>query len=56
MKTYVTTTGVAFLLILLAHIARLLDEGLSPLGQPIFLLTSVLSLAMVVWAIMVLRR
>lgn len=56
MKAYVATTGLIFMLIFLAHVARLFDEGTGPLGQPMFLLTSILSLAMVAWATVVWRR
>lgn len=56
MRAYVVTTGLAFMLIFVAHVARLFDEGTGPLGQPIFMLTSILSLSMVVWATIVLRR
>jgi hypothetical protein len=56
MRAYVLTTGTAFMLISLAHVARIFAEGAGPLGQPIFLLTSILSLLLVVWAAMILHR
>ena len=50
MKAYVLTTGVVFLLVLAAHIARLFSEGLHPVQSPWFVITSALSLMLVVWA------
>ena len=56
MKAYVVSTGLLSILIFLAHIARLFDEGLGPLEQPVFLLSSAMSLAMGVWAVVIWRR
>jgi hypothetical protein len=56
MKLYVAITGLMFLLIFAAHVARIFAEGAGPLGEPIFLLTSALSLLIVVWATFVWRR
>jgi hypothetical protein len=50
MKAYVITTAVVFVLITLSHIARLFAEGPHLLKQPVFVLTSILALALVVWA------
>jgi hypothetical protein len=50
MKAYVATSGVIFALIVAAHIARLFAEGPHLLKEPVFLFTSVLSMALVTWA------
>lgn len=47
MRAYVGTTGATFLLLALAHVARLLAEGAAPLRDPVFLLTTIASLAFV---------
>ena len=56
MKAYVAVTGIAFALILLAHIARVAAEGTHLLVQPVFMGTSVLSLGLTAWAGWLLRR
>lgn len=56
MKAYVITTGVIFLLVLLAHIARLFAEGAHLLLQPVFAFTSVLSIALTIWSWRIFRR
>jgi hypothetical protein len=50
MKAYVLTTGVVFLLIIVAHIARVFAEGAHLLKQPAFAFTSILALALGIWA------
>jgi hypothetical protein len=56
MKAYVLTTGIVFVLVIAAHVARLAAEGLPPLQDPSFVFTSVLAAALVVWAARVLRQ
>jgi hypothetical protein len=56
MKAYVLTTGAIFLLIVIAHVARLFSEGAHLLKQPMFAMTSILSLALVLWAWRMLSR
>jgi hypothetical protein len=55
-KAYVLTTGLVFVLILAAHIARLFGEGYHLLKQPLFLATSLLSLGIALWALCLFRR
>jgi hypothetical protein len=50
MKAYVVSTGVVFLIIFLAHIARLFSEGMHPITQPVFIFTSLLSVTFTIWA------
>jgi hypothetical protein len=45
-----------FVLILAAHVARVISEGLSLLKEPMFVFTSVLSLGIAAWAFSLLRR
>jgi hypothetical protein len=55
MRAYLTTTGVLFALLVLAHIWRATTEpGLT--RDPWFLLFSVLAAALSVWAFSLLRR
>lgn len=56
MKAFVATAGVVFGLITLAHLARLGVEGLHLLKQPVFLLTSIASVCIGVWAVALLRK
>lgn len=55
MKSYVLTTGFLFLAILGAHIARVFQER-HLARDPWFLLTSIISLALVIWAWRLFRR
>jgi hypothetical protein len=50
MKAYVLTTGIVFVLVVAAHIARLVSEGLRLLREPSFIFTSILAVALAVWA------
>jgi hypothetical protein len=56
MKAYLITTGAAFALIFAAHVARISAEGVHLVKEPIFLGTSLLSLAVGIWAWRLLRR
>ena len=56
MKVYVIITGVIFALITIAHIVRLVTESTRVLTEPVFLVFTILSAALVVWAITLLRR
>jgi hypothetical protein len=56
MRAYVATTGVLFALILAAHVARVLTEGAALVREPVFIATSIVSLAVSVWAVALLRR
>mgnify|MGYP003622983611 CR=1 FL=1 len=56
MRTYVVTTGILYVALFLAHVARLVSEGTSPLHSPMFVLTSLGALAMAAWSVRVLKR
>ena len=55
MKAYVITTGIVFGLIVAAHIARLAFEGLGPFRDPSFIFFSVVSGALALWSLRVLK-
>ncbi|MEP6569551.1 MAG: hypothetical protein ABJC10_07240 [Acidobacteriota bacterium] len=56
MKAYIITTGVIFGLITVAHLLRFVMEG-SHLGtEPVFILLTIVSAALCVWAWRLLRR
>jgi multisubunit Na+/H+ antiporter MnhE subunit len=56
MKAYILTTGVIFGLITVAHLLRFVMEGSHLAREPVFILLTVLSAALSVWAWQVLRR
>lgn len=56
MRAYLLTTLVLFAALFLAHAARVALEGVGALGEPIFVITSLLALIMVAWAARLLRR
>ena len=56
MKSYIVTTGAIFGLLLVSHVARLLVEGTYLIREPIFLLTTLASGAVFIWAITLFRK
>jgi hypothetical protein len=50
MRCYVIATGLVFALIFVAHAARVFAEGTWVLHQPVFIVTTLLSLGVAVWA------
>lgn len=50
MKGYVTTTGLVFGLITLAHIWRVVEEGSRLARDPFFVLITVVAAALCIWA------
>jgi hypothetical protein len=56
MKAYVLTTGVIFGLITAAHVARIVAEGRHLATEPLFMLLTVASTGLCVWAATLLRR
>ena len=53
MRAYVATTRLMFLLLILAHAARLIDEGTEPLKERVFVATTIISVILVMWAVVV---
>ncbi len=56
MKPYVIVTGVIFALITAAHIWRIIAENPHLLGNPSFLLLTVASAGLAVWAWLLIQR
>ena len=56
MKIYLITTGVVFALLFFAHVARVFVEGTHPLTEPIFIISTIASILLCVWAAILLRR
>jgi len=55
MKAYVATTGVLFLLLTVVHVLRAFQET-QMARDPWFILTTVLSAGLAIWALRVFRR
>jgi hypothetical protein len=56
MKTYLITTGTLFGLIVLAHIWRILEEGVHPITELPFVLLTIVSAGMSTWAWILVAR
>jgi len=56
MRTYVGITGLLFALLFAAHVARILAEGSGLLREPLIIVTTVLSLGLSIWALVLLTR
>ena len=56
MKVYVITTGAIFGLITVAHLLRIFTEGSHMATNPFFILLTVVSAALCVWAVWIVRR
>lgn len=55
MKSYLVTTGILFLALAVAHVIRVTQEQ-HLATDPFFILTTVISIAMAVWAFRLYRR
>lgn len=55
MRLYVIITGAIFALITVAHLARMVMEP-RVLTEPEYILLTILSAALAIWAVVVLRR
>lgn len=56
MRRYLIVTAAIFVIILGAHVARVVAEGTRLLIEPDFVLASLAALGMAIWAIVLLRR
>lgn len=54
MKPYVVTTGLVFALLFCAHVARVFAEGFGVVRNPLFVITTLIALALFLWALRVL--
>lgn len=55
MKLYLIITGIIFALITIAHIVRMVVEP-HVLTEPVYLLLTLVSAALAIWAVLLLRR
>ncbi|PZR74175.1 MAG: hypothetical protein DLM73_08680 [Chthoniobacterales bacterium] len=56
MKAYLVTTAALFALITIAHIWRMMKEDGGLLANPTFVVLTVVSAALCLWAVLLLRR
>jgi hypothetical protein len=56
MTSYVITTGIVFALLVVSHVWRVAVEGAYIIREPVFLVTTLLSVALTIWALVLLRR
>ena len=56
MRVYIATTGTAFGAVVLAHVARMIQEGTHLLTEPIFLAATAVSAGLCAWAVALLVR
>ena len=50
MKTYITTTGIIFALITVAHLWRMIEEGKRLMTEPGYAVLTLVSATLAVWA------
>jgi hypothetical protein len=56
MRRYLIVSGALFGLLALVHLARLAMEGAGPLGNPFFIVITIVAAALATWAVLLLRR
>jgi len=56
MKSYLAVSGIIFLLIVIAHAARVAAEGARLACEPDFIVTTMLAIGMCAWAFVLFRR
>jgi hypothetical protein len=56
MKAYVMTTGVVFGLLTLAHILRIVMEGVHLAKEPLYILITLAAASLCIWAGLLLRN
>jgi dolichyl-phosphate-mannose--protein O-mannosyl transferase len=56
LKTYIAATGVAFGLLTVAHVWRVIEEGTGLLRQPFWVLITLVAAAFCIWAFWLLGR
>jgi hypothetical protein len=56
MRIYIGITGLLFALMFAGHVARVWIEGTQLLSEPIFIVTTLASLGLSVWAVLLLTR
>lgn len=56
MKAYLVVTGASFMLLVAAHVARIVLEGWHVAGTPEFIISTSIAVAMCLWAIVLYKR
>ena len=56
MKSYIIVTGLAFAFLALAHVARIFLEGWHVASSPVFVFTTLGSVAICIWALYLYKR
>lgn len=56
MRCFIIASGIIFALMFIAHVARIFAEGAGILHEPLIVVTSILSLGMAIWAVVLLTR
>jgi len=51
MKAYILVTGISFALLFFAHVARIIFEGWQNTVSSMFIVTSLVSLLITIWAV-----
>ncbi len=55
-RVFIAIAGLVFAAIFLAHVARLFAEGAGPISDPMFIATSLISLAAAMWSAILLLK
>ena len=55
-RAYIGITGLIFALMFAAHVARVWVEGTGVLAEPIIMATTILSLGLAAWAVILLSK
>lgn len=56
MKYYLIITGIMFVFVIAGHLVRIMVEGIHLLLEPAFIVSAIISIAMGVWALILLKR
>ncbi len=56
MRAYVTTTGIVFALLVVAHVWRMFAESWRVTQEPEYVVSTLLAAALSIWAFSLLRR
>ena len=56
MRAYIITTGIVFALLAASHVLRVAVEGAQVLSEPIFVFTTIASVALALWALYLIVR
>ena len=54
MKAYIVTTGIVFALLVIVHLLRIAAEGLGPVKDPFFVISTLVAAGLCGWALRIL--